>query len=305
MQGTLQHIKVAERRPVLAATGLAVEHFPVYRHPESLAQHTHDIIEFCLMISGRAWSRVGQVTTPFEPGMISVITWGQSHDIVTDESGANLFNLYLDPARQAIPDLPEKLAAWLAPVLPLHRSFLHRQNQIILLPASRPAELATILKLMETEQIEQRPGWQEAMRQAFSLFLIECARSVCQMAELGRDSFGLAAAGARLAVSPMEGLRQALDRHPNRDWRLADCAKDLGLSVGHFCRSFKNHTGQSLVSYLHQRRIERALFLLRTTRRKVVDIAQDCGFADLSQFNRLFRSLTGQTPRQCRDISPV
>jgi len=51
---------------------------------------------------------------------------------------------------------------------------------------------------------------------------------------------------------------------------------------------------------LVRRRIQEALLRLRTTDEKILSIALQCGFNDLSYFNRTFKRLLGRTPRECR-----
>jgi AraC-like DNA-binding protein len=55
-----------------------------------------------------------------------------------------------------------------------------------------------------------------------------------------------------------------------------------------------------VVGYLLQRRLQEAMLRLRGSDDKVLAIALDCGFRDLSYFNRQFKSRVGMTPTQYR-----
>lgn len=46
--------------------------------------------------------------------------------------------------------------------------------------------------------------------------------------------------------------------------------------------------------------IARSIDLLKTTSRSISDIALDCGFNNLANFNRIFKRTTGQTPSALR-----
>jgi AraC-like DNA-binding protein len=81
---------------------------------------------------------------------------------------------------------------------------------------------------------------------------------------------------------------------------VADAADHLHMSVASFTRFFKRMTGITFVSYNNAWRIEQACILLRTTQRKVLDIAIEVGFGNLSNFNRCFRRSLGTTPREYR-----
>ena len=72
------------------------------------------------------------------------------------------------------------------------------------------------------------------------------------------------------------------------------------LSVGAFSRFFKLRTGMSLPEYLNELRVGRACHLLADERLKVTNLAMECGFPNLANFNRRFRKITGLSPREYR-----
>ena len=72
------------------------------------------------------------------------------------------------------------------------------------------------------------------------------------------------------------------------------------VSEAHFIRSFRATFGETPHRYLQRRRIERAMYLLRTTDRSVTDICMDVGFSSLGTFSRTFREIVGETPSQFR-----
>jgi AraC-like DNA-binding protein len=57
------------------------------------------------------------------------------------------------------------------------------------------------------------------------------------------------------------------------------------------------------MSYLKQRRLAAALQRLRGTNEKVVTICHECGFSDVANFNRTFRTTFGMTPSEYRKNS--
>jgi AraC-like DNA-binding protein len=77
------------------------------------------------------------------------------------------------------------------------------------------------------------------------------------------------------------------------------------MSPKSFCRFFKANTGKTLVEYLHELRVGEACRQLLETDRPVSEIALDCGFNNLSNFNRRFRELKGMTPREFRRQNPI
>lgn len=80
-----------------------------------------------------------------------------------------------------------------------------------------------------------------------------------------------------------------------------------GLGSAHFARLFKRSKNVTLHQYIILRRIERARTLLEETDLPVVEIAQECGFADQVHLTRFFSRIVGTSPasfrRKTRDQS--
>lgn len=79
-----------------------------------------------------------------------------------------------------------------------------------------------------------------------------------------------------------------------------EVASECGYSASHFMRWFKHSTGSSFNAYLIEYRLSRATSELRNTQNTVLEIADNCGFDNLSNFNRLFKKRFGMTPSQFR-----
>lgn len=75
----------------------------------------------------------------------------------------------------------------------------------------------------------------------------------------------------------------------------------LGMSPYYFERLFKQSVGQTPHQYILQCRIERAKQLLRTTQLPIMEIAFQVGCKNHSHFSKLFRKLTGMSPRTYRN----
>ncbi|PSB55743.1 helix-turn-helix domain-containing protein [Chamaesiphon polymorphus] len=102
---------------------------------------------------------------------------------------------------------------------------------------------------------------------------------------------------------PERQVLQVLDYihdHLERDIKLADLAKLLGMSQFHFSDRFKQAIGTSPHQYLLQQRVERAKKLLKKTDRSITEIALECGFNSHSHLSKQFRQLAGMTPTAYR-----
>jgi AraC family transcriptional regulator len=94
--------------------------------------------------------------------------------------------------------------------------------------------------------------------------------------------------------------RELLDQHLNGDLRLARLARECGLSVSHFARSFKRSFGSSVHRYLILQRVETAKALLRHSSCALPEVALQSGFSDQSAFSRTFSSVVGTPPGKWR-----
>ena len=95
--------------------------------------------------------------------------------------------------------------------------------------------------------------------------------------------------------------RDAMDRAYAEPLDVAAVAAVACLSPAHFTRSFRACFGETPHRYLQRRRVERAMFLLRETDRRVTDICFDVGFDSLGTFSRTFSVIVGEAPTAYRD----
>lgn len=91
-----------------------------------------------------------------------------------------------------------------------------------------------------------------------------------------------------------------MDRAYDRPLDIQALARIAHVSEAHFIRSFRATFGETPHRYLQRRRIERAMFLLRTTDLRVTDICLDVGFVSLGSFSTTFRDVVGRPPSDYR-----
>lgn len=93
-----------------------------------------------------------------------------------------------------------------------------------------------------------------------------------------------------------------IDANLDKNIKLADLARLLGMSPFHFSRLFKQSIGITPHQYLSQQRVERAKRLLKKSDRSIVDISLECGFSSHSHLSKQFRQFTGITPKNYRQM---
>lgn len=86
---------------------------------------------------------------------------------------------------------------------------------------------------------------------------------------------------------------------------LEEYAKMCHRSLSSFKREFQAHFRESPGKWLVQRRLVHGAMLLRTSKNSVTDIALDCGFENVSHFNRTFKERFGIPPTAYRKAPDV
>ncbi len=82
---------------------------------------------------------------------------------------------------------------------------------------------------------------------------------------------------------------------------LNEIARAVNMSAFYFCKSFKKVTGLTFTSYLARVRVEKVKNLLLDPNKRVSEAAYEVGFQSLSQFNRVFRRIAGESPSLYRE----
>jgi AraC-like DNA-binding protein len=98
----------------------------------------------------------------------------------------------------------------------------------------------------------------------------------------------------------VQKARDYIDKHKTDELSLADVAKAAGASVFHFCKVFHKSTGLKFTDYVARVRLEDARNRLLNPNLQISEVAYDVGFQSLTQFNRAFKRVFGQSPTEFR-----
>ena len=84
--------------------------------------------------------------------------------------------------------------------------------------------------------------------------------------------------------------------------RLEELSSLVGMTATSFSRFFRLRTGRTLSDYIIDIRMGHATRMLVDTAMSIAEICFDCGFNNISNFNRIFKSRKGMTPKEFRVI---
>lgn len=98
----------------------------------------------------------------------------------------------------------------------------------------------------------------------------------------------------------VQKVKQYINDHYTEQLRLDDLSRLVGMTSTAFSRFFKLRTGKTLSDYVLDIRLGFAARMLVDSTRNISEICFECGFNNLSNFNRIFKSRRGVTPKEFR-----
>ena len=102
------------------------------------------------------------------------------------------------------------------------------------------------------------------------------------------------------ALGRVSQVVRTIDRNPGARLTVASLARDAAMSPYHFLRTFARATGLTPHQYIVRARLRQAAARLLAEPAKVIEVALESGFGDVSNFNRTFRAEFGVSPRTYR-----
>ncbi|MCR8659587.1 response regulator transcription factor [Paenibacillus endoradicis] len=102
----------------------------------------------------------------------------------------------------------------------------------------------------------------------------------------------------------IEKIKAILLKQYDRNFDLERIAETIGMSSHYVSRLFKQETGVTITDYLIDIRIDKAKqFLINYPHMKNYEISQSVGYSDPVYFQKLFKKVTGLTPREYKEIN--
>lgn len=117
------------------------------------------------------------------------------------------------------------------------------------------------------------------------------------------ETDGESTPGRKAKADYGEIIRPALEymiKNFEKNISVEELAEAVHLSKSYFMSCFKRSAGVSAVEYLIQLRVGAACEAISSTEKRISDIAFDCGYSNLSNFNRQFKRVTGYSPKEYR-----
>lgn len=171
---------------------------------------------------------------------------------------------------------------------------LSRERRCFKVPRIPP--IRSLSPLVADVSMLPRDGMDPAMFQEIAFRVFE------QAVYLQHGLAGRQRASDPSSLARVTRVLRSIEATPEASHELSTMATTARLSPFHFLRCFDELTGTTPRQYLLRMRLRRAALRLKGESTKVLDIALDSGFSDVSNFNRAFRAEFGESPRAYRRI---
>lgn len=150
---------------------------------------------------------------------------------------------------------------------------------------SAPKVIELILQLNESKGLERVVKLLQVLTEVIAESSQEYLASESYLSDSGEFHHGR-----------MEAIIQYVHKNLADEIKQADVAELVGMTPQGFCRFFKATTGRTFVSFVNVLRIMKASRLLVNSRSEIIEVAHECGYSNLSNFNRRFKELKEITP---------
>ncbi|MBO7510738.1 MAG: helix-turn-helix domain-containing protein [Bacteroidales bacterium] len=152
------------------------------------------------------------------------------------------------------------------------------------------------------ETLNRLPGMEDKFRQFLHfLYLLHLLSLSTEARELSSFASSEIYSDSRRVIK----IKQYIRDHYAEELSLSMLADMVNMAPTSFSRFFQQRAGRSLADYIADVRIGHAAELLAGTSMFVSEICYQCGYNNISNFNRIFKSRKGMTPSEYRSAMKI
>ena len=262
----------------------------VFRGPDfACVWHQHPEVEITLVRRGGTQRMVGDRISPLQPGDLVVIGPDLPHDY-RNEAIPGRKRPHVEAV--VVQFLPNILGDdWLkSPSVGRVRRLFER--------ARFGLEVSGRTRQRASRQVQNMVRTTGLRRVALLLELLEELANSKELREIASPGFERRTGGA--GADRIGRVCEHIEEHLGKPLYTAELARLTNLSESAFSRLFKKSTGRTVPRYINELRVARACRLLVETERTVNEIARDCGYVSLANFQHQFQLLEGRSPQEYR-----
>jgi AraC-like DNA-binding protein len=251
--------------------------------------HFHPEIQLTLVLQSTGYRLVGDNISPLRSGDVVLVgpnlphVWHQEEPLSGKKAEVHaiiirFLKTFLGNDALALPEMKKVV------------SLFDRSGRGLQVLGATRARVAALM-----QQLPQKQGLSKVAGLLTILAILADSKELKPLA-----SAGFVPQVSRADQERLERIISYINEHLSEPIDRGAVAGLAHLNATAFSRFFKVRTGKTLPQYVNEVRIGRACRLLADERAKVVDIALECGFPNLANFNRRFLQITGMQPSEYR-----
>ncbi|MDD5687370.1 MAG: AraC family transcriptional regulator [Elusimicrobia bacterium] len=253
--------------------------------------HFHPFaMEFQYIRSGKGFYFINDKSNTFKDKSIFIIHGRDIHTYIKGKnpSRVNKTTLYFKKSffKDSLSHQP-----FIKSIFDCNKNFPHQ----ICFSEKEADDIELILHMLEKEWERKGENFREVIKSLLTTFLVLIKRS------MSNKEKNISSLKEHNPI--IDEVLDYIDKHFKEHITLPDLSKQVGYSSYHISRLFKKFTGLSFRELVDNKRVIEAKRILETDNsKKVISIAYEVGFSDLSAFNRNFKRLTSTIPSLYRKI---
>lgn len=254
----------------------------------NFTEHHHTAIEISYIVAGSGMYRIHGKDVRIKAGDIFIFGTNEVHWIYEIYEPMVLLNIQCEPRYIWSPQSGSFDNALLDPFFNRGKDVLKHIEADDLLST----QIAEIIQKVKNELAECKSGHEVMARSYLFQILVLLSRRYnkekpAQSVHIGR-------------LNDMEAALRFIDQNITSAISLDEIALNANMSRTYFCTVFKKLNGLSPWEYIGLKRIQMAQKLLEKSAKSILEISLECGFNNISHFNRAFKNATGRKPSEYR-----
>lgn len=248
--------------------------------------HWHNEMEFIYLSEGQAVFTIDDEAIPVQAGECVFVNSGQIHSGLSQTGESTYFSVVF--STELLTNSFDACRRFFDGII---------SNQFKIFPHFKPEILShekviSELKAVIKELTDKNFAYELALKsKLFSIFNTLFRNGLyTPMEEAKKHSF------RSKRYDTLKKILGYIYQNFNKKIKLIDVSESVNLTPQYLCKFFKEMTGINIIEYINHYRVETASTLLKISSMSITDIALECGFDNISYFNRVFKKQMGCTP---------
>ncbi len=258
------------------------------RSDRSIGLHFHDCLEINYCLEGEGFLLVDEKRLEFKPGSFYFINNLEVHEAVST-NGLKMIVIMFQPSM--IYQNNDFDYRYIQPFYPKHVSYSNQleADEAVL------QQMRAVMKSMEQEMTEKQVGYQMMVKAMLMQLLGLVYRNLSQYESTP------AQLDTQKSYNRLRPVLEYIELHYTEEqFSLDRLASLVHMNRTYFSTFFKKIMQTGVFDYINRLRVEHACVLLTGTEKSITEIALECGFENVSYFNRRFKQQLGLAPGKFR-----